>query len=94
MERAQVEHVAKLARLHLPEETLQRLPDEMTAILAYVDQLRQIDTDGIEQLAQPGDPAGITRADVVQKALPVEQVLANAPQANAEAFLVPKAVQR
>ena len=94
MERAQVEHVAKLARLQLPEATLDRLPGEMSAILAYVDQLQQIDTEGVEPLAQPGDPAGITRPDVVKEAMPVDDVLANAPQANSEAFLVPKAVQR
>lgn len=90
----EVRHVARLARLALDEAAIARMTAELGQIVGYVEQLAEVDTDGVEPVANVAGLVNVTRADVPGPMLRPEQALANAPQANSSAFLVPKAVER
>jgi len=75
----QARWVATLARLDLSDDDLARITGQLSAILDYVDQLRQVPTDGVEPLAHPLDLTNVFRADEPEPSLPVAEALANAP---------------
>lgn len=89
-----VRHIANLARLALGDDEIARLTGDMAAIVGYVEQLREVDTTGVEPIAQVTGLTNVVRADQPRDMLSVAQALANAPQANEVAFLVPKVVER
>ena len=90
----QVRHVARLARLAMDEASVAQMTRELAAIVGYVEQLQGVDTEGIEPLANVSGLEQVVRDDVPGPLLDHAAVLANAPLANDEAFLVPKAVER
>ena len=75
----QVAWVAHLARLELTAEELAVMTPQLSAIVDYVKQLRQIDTEGVEPLAHALTVFNVFRADEPAPSLPVEEALANAP---------------
>jgi aspartyl-tRNA(Asn)/glutamyl-tRNA(Gln) amidotransferase subunit C len=86
-------HVAKLARLALDEETLRRFAGQIEHILEYVDQIAGLDTSGVEPMAHALPQLhNVLREDVAGPALPLEQVLANAPETDGPFFKVPKVI--
>jgi len=87
-----VRHVAKLARLSLPEENLQRLTQQLEGILEYVDKIVQRDVSGVEPMAHALPLKNVFREDVVQPSLSLEQVLQNAPDTDGPFFKVPKVI--
>ena len=88
----QVEHVAKLARLALPPEKLAKFAGQLAGILHYIDKMAEVDTTGVEPMAQPLPVANVLREDVVGPALPLEKVLQNAPETDGPFFKVPKVI--
>jgi aspartyl-tRNA(Asn)/glutamyl-tRNA(Gln) amidotransferase subunit C len=95
---ADVERVAELAHLELtPEETEPMLRD-LNAILDYVAELNQLDTSGIEPLAQVGELENAAvpqpRPDVVAPSLDRAAVMAQAPETDGAFFKVPKVIER
>ena len=92
LSRAEVEHIARLARLHLSPEEIDAYTRELTVILEYVDQLRAVDTTGVEPREQFITAENVFRDDVVKPSLPREQALANAPDHDGEYFHVPKVI--
>ena len=91
---ADVRKLAKLAALHIPEADLPRRVKELDAIVGYVDQLSQVDTTGIAPIANVAGLDTRGRPDVPSAMFTPAQALANAPQRNEVAFLVPKVVER
>jgi aspartyl-tRNA(Asn)/glutamyl-tRNA(Gln) amidotransferase subunit C len=89
----QVEHVARLARLALADNEIERLTDDMDAILGYVETLNELNTDGIEPTAHAVPMANAFRADEVQPTIGVERALQNAPAAADGCFQVPKVIE-
>ena len=87
--RADVEHVAYLARLGLTEAELARLEGQLNHILDQYVKLAELDTDAIPPTAQTIELENILRADEVRPSLPQAQVLGNAPQTSGEYFVVP-----
>ena len=87
-----VRHVAKLARLAMDEPELQRLRGQLEPILEYVAKIGEVDVAGVEPLAHAADLKNVLRDDVVEPALPVEQVLRNAPATDGPFFKVPKVI--
>lgn len=85
----QVQKVAKLARLELSADDLVRMQHQLSAILDYVDQLQQLDTEGVEPLAHPLPIQNVFRDDEPQPSLPVDQALQNAPTRIGDYFGVP-----
>jgi aspartyl-tRNA(Asn)/glutamyl-tRNA(Gln) amidotransferase subunit C len=77
--REEVGWVAHLARLDLTEEELDRLTPQLAAIVEYVDQLRQVNTEGVEPLAHALAVENVFRDDEPAPSLSVEDALSNAP---------------
>jgi aspartyl-tRNA(Asn)/glutamyl-tRNA(Gln) amidotransferase subunit C len=87
--REQVEHVARLARLALRDEDVERFRTQLSAVLAHIDMLNAVDTSAIPPTAQVGGLYNVARTDDPIPSLPVEAVLANAPQREDVYFRVP-----
>lgn len=77
----QVQHVALLARLGLSDAERARMRDQLSTILAHIDQLRELELEAIPPTAQVIHLEPVLRDDVVTESLTVEQALANAPRA-------------
>jgi aspartyl-tRNA(Asn)/glutamyl-tRNA(Gln) amidotransferase subunit C len=87
--RADVENVSLLARLQLSEAELDRLAGELATIVGYVDQLAEVNTEGIEPMAHAVEVHNVFAADEVHASLPREAALSNAPRHNERGYLVP-----
>ena len=87
--RADVEHVAHLARLGLTEDELTRLEGQLNHILDQYAILTSLDTEHIAPTAQTIEMENILRDDIVEPSLSVEDALANAPERSGDHFLVP-----
>src|SRR3954471_6362130 len=85
----QVRKVAALARLELSADDLARLPQQLSAILDYVDHLGKLDTAGVEPLAHPLPVQNVFRDDEPAPSLPVDEALRNAPARTGNYFGVP-----
>jgi aspartyl-tRNA(Asn)/glutamyl-tRNA(Gln) amidotransferase subunit C len=93
----QVRYVAGLANLNLSPDETARMVHDLDEILTHIDKLNQVDTEGIEPMAQVLYEAGETatlRDDVEVPPLGNELALANAPLAGAGCFKVPKVIER
>jgi aspartyl-tRNA(Asn)/glutamyl-tRNA(Gln) amidotransferase subunit C len=89
----QVRHIAKLARIAMSEEELERLVPELNNILGWVEQLSEVDTDGIEPLTAVIDQELRLREDAVDAGNIRDEILANAPDAQHGFFAVPKVIE-
>lgn len=89
MDIEQVRQVARLARLNLNDADLSAMTRQLTAILGYVDLLKQIDTNGVESLAHPLPVQNVFRADEPGQSLAVDDALRNAPKRVGDFFGVP-----
>ena len=89
LQREQVVHVARLARLALDESELERMGEELSAVLDHVDRIRELDLDGVAPTAHAVDLAGVMRADEPVPGLTREQALAAAPEPVDGGFGVP-----
>ena len=87
--RADVEKVALLARLRLSEPELETMTGQLAQIVGYVDQLAEVDTEGVEPMAHAVELSNVFAEDRVEPSLPREQALANAPWHNDRGYLVP-----
>jgi aspartyl-tRNA(Asn)/glutamyl-tRNA(Gln) amidotransferase subunit C len=85
----QVRWVAHLARLELSDADVTRMTPQLSAILDYVDQLKQVNTEGVEPLAHPLNVHNVFRDDEPAPCLPVDAALANAPARHDDFFSVP-----
>lgn len=86
----QVEHVAKLARLALTEEEKELYTQQLSKILDYIDQLNEVNTEGVEPMTQPIPTVNVMREDVINKQFTREAILKNAPHEEYGFFRVPK----
>ncbi len=89
----QVEHVAKLARLEVSEDEKAMFARQLSAILTYMDQLKEVDTEGVEPTATVLPTENVWREDAVKPSLTQEQALANAPDKADGFFRVPKIIE-
>jgi aspartyl-tRNA(Asn)/glutamyl-tRNA(Gln) amidotransferase subunit C len=88
-----VKRVAKLARLGLTEAETKETLTQLNSILGLVDQMQQIDTNGVAPLAHPLELKQTLRADAVTETDQREKFQAIAPQADAGLYLVPRVVE-
>lgn len=88
----EVRRVAALARLELSEAEVERMTGQLDAILSYVAKLDELETTGVVATTHPQAVVNAFRADEVRPSLPRERALANAPEQNAEAFVVPRVI--
>jgi aspartyl-tRNA(Asn)/glutamyl-tRNA(Gln) amidotransferase subunit C len=87
----EVLHVARLARLALTDEEVERLGAQLSAILEAVGKVSELDLEGVEPTAHPLDLVNVWAEDEPRPSLPVEEALANAPEREAGFFKVPPA---
>ena len=85
----EVRWVAHLARLELSEAELATLTPQLSAIVDHVNQLQQVNTEGVEPLAHALDVHNVFRADEPAPSLPVADALANAPERQGDFYAVP-----
>ncbi len=81
--RAQVEHIAELAKLRLTPAEIEMMTAQLSAILDYAARLQELDTDAIAPTASVAPLQNVMRDDVVVPSLPRDEVLANAPDKDA-----------
>jgi aspartyl-tRNA(Asn)/glutamyl-tRNA(Gln) amidotransferase subunit C len=90
---ATVRKVARLARIAEPEDRLEPLARELSGILNWIEQLNEVDTNGVEPMTTSVETALPMRDDVVTDGGDPAKVLANAPKAHKGFFVVPKVVE-
>ena len=89
----QVRHIAGLARIAMSDDELARLEPELNNILNWIEQLSEVDTDGVEPLATVIDQKMRLREDAVTEGDQRGDVLANAPKPEHGFFGVPKVIE-
>lgn len=85
----EVRKVAKLAKLHIADADVALFATQLSRIVDMVEQLKAVNTDGVEPLAHAMDVHSVLRADVAKAGLTREAALANSPQHDDECFRVP-----
>ena len=88
-----VRKVARLSRIAVPEERLDELAGELNGILGWIDQLNEVDIEGVEPMTSVVETTLPMREDNVTDGDIRDQVLANAPRSEDGFFVVPKAVE-
>lgn len=86
----EVRHVAKLSRLHLESEEVTRFAGQLSDVLGHIDQLMQVDVEGVEPMVHAYERTNVLRPDCEAPGLSVDDVLKNAPQRDDPFFKVPK----
>ena len=90
---ATVRKVAHLARIKTPEDRLEPLAEELNGILAWIEQLNEVDVEGVEPMTSNVAQPLRLRDDVVSDGNKVADVLSNAPSSAEGFFVVPKVVE-
>ena len=93
LDKATVARIATLARIRLSEDELEPLAAELSGIIGFVEQLDEVDTDGIAPMTHAGITALPMRDDVVTDGGEPARVLGNAPKSEKGFFVVPKVVE-
>ena len=93
VDEATVRRVARLARIAVTDEEARRLRGELNGILDWVEQLREVDVEGVEPMTSVVEMAKKKRPDVVTDGGDPQRILANAPVTEDNFFLVPKVVE-
>jgi aspartyl-tRNA(Asn)/glutamyl-tRNA(Gln) amidotransferase subunit C len=91
--REDVDHVARLARLALTDAEKDRMREQLNAILAHIDALRAVDTEGVEPTSHAVPVVNVMRDDAPRPCLDQQQALANAPDRAGEFFRVPRIIE-
>jgi aspartyl-tRNA(Asn)/glutamyl-tRNA(Gln) amidotransferase subunit C len=90
---ATVRRIATLARIHVNDAELPALQAELNGILGWIEQLNEVNVEGIEPLTGAAQMALKMRGDVVTDGGYPEKVLANAPERAGDFFVVPKVIE-
>ncbi len=88
-----VRYIANLARLNLKEDEIGQYQHDMNRILAYMEQLNQVDTTKVAPLEHVYEPTTAYRPDVAQPPLSHDDALKNAPDADSDYFRVPRVIE-
>ena len=91
IDRDQVLHVAKLARLKVTDEEVDRMAEELSKILEHVETMNELDLEGVEPTSHPLELSNVWAPDEPRPSLSVEEALANAPDREGGFFRVPPA---
>ncbi|HEY8335455.1 MAG TPA: Asp-tRNA(Asn)/Glu-tRNA(Gln) amidotransferase subunit GatC [Tardiphaga sp.] len=90
---ATVRRIAHLARIAVTEDEVPHLQGELNAMLAFVEQLSEVDVEGVEPMTSVTPMEMTRRADVITDGEIADKVIANAPMSEDHFFLVPKVVE-
>jgi len=88
----EVSHVASLARLHMSQQEVDSMAEQLDEILTYVAKLNELDTEGIIPTTHAISIVNAFREDEVKTSLSRDEALTNGPGQNGEAFVVPRVI--
>jgi aspartyl-tRNA(Asn)/glutamyl-tRNA(Gln) amidotransferase subunit C len=89
-----IRHVARLSRLELTDAELERYREQVSKILDYIDQLKELgDLSAVEPFIYPAESANVTRSDEPRPSPGKEDALKNAPDRTADYFVVPRVIE-
>lgn len=91
--RQDVEHIARLSRLALSDAEAERMREQLSGILAYIDKLRALDTAGVEPTSHAVPLLNVMREDELAPCLTQDEALANAPDRSEASFRVPRIIE-
>jgi len=89
IDRAQVEHVATLARLRLAPDEVEVMATELSAVLDHIEAISALELDGVQPTARIIDPGSALRSDEPHESLPRDLIFDQAPAIADDGFLVP-----
>lgn len=89
IDREQVLHVARLARLELHDDEVERMASELSSVLGHIEKIEELNLEGVRPTSHVVEVENALRADVPHESLPREVALANAPAVQDDGFLVP-----
>ena len=89
IDREQVLHVARLARLRLSDEEVERMTGELSKVLDHIEKISELDLDGVEPTSHVVELENVLRDDVPRPSLPREKALEQAPDSDGTGFRVP-----
>lgn len=92
IDRELIRHIAVLARIEMTDEQADTLGRQFTEIIAYVDKLQELDTEGVEPMAHALDVRNVLADDTPAESLGVAQAMANAPARDGDFYKVPKVI--
>ncbi len=87
-----IKYLESLARITLSEEEEKKVGNELQDILTYIDKLNELDTKGVEAMSHSFSLTNVLRADEVKASMNPDEIVANAPESQDGAFVVPKTV--
>ncbi len=93
LDKATVARIAVLARIDVPEDQQERLAGELSQIIGWIEQLAEVDTDGVEPMRSVMPLPPHWRADAVSDGGRPDAILRNAPRSHDGYFVVPKVVE-
>ena len=93
LDKTTVRNIALLARIKVPDEELDALAGELSGIIGWVEQLNEVDTEGVEAIASVAEMSLFRRKDEVTDGNYPDRVLANAPDREGGFYAVPKVVE-
>ena len=91
--REDVEHVARLTRLHLTPGEAEQMQAQLSGILAYIDTLRTLDVEAVEPTSHAVPLVNVMREDEIRPSLSPSEALANAPDPSGDFFRVPRILE-
>ena len=93
IDRALLDKIAHLSRLEFEEKDAEKMMKDMTAIVDWVEKLKEVNTDGVEPLTTMSHEINVLREDEVKDHLPHDLALKNAPKKDDDYFRVPKVLE-
>ena len=89
-----IDNLANLARLYFNEEEKKEIKGDLQRMIAFIDKLNELDTEGVQPLLHMTDATDVSREDVVQRSISREEALKNAPESDGTFFKVPKVIRK
>lgn len=92
--REAINKLAELAKLEFDENSKTQIQNDLNKMLAFVDKLNELDTDGLEPLVYMNDEQSILREDITKSEISQDEALSNAPQKDSDYIKVPKVLDK
>jgi aspartyl-tRNA(Asn)/glutamyl-tRNA(Gln) amidotransferase subunit C len=91
---ALIDNLANLARLHFNEEEKKEIKNDLQRMIAFIDKLNELNTDGVEPLLHLSEEVNVFREDVIKGSITRQDALKNAPETDGVFFKVPKVIKK
>lgn len=89
-----VDRIATLAKLQFDDNKKEEIKNDLNRMLAFVDKINEVNTDGVEPLVHMNNEINVLREDVVKVTISQEEALKNAPQKDSDYFKIPKVLKK